>query len=328
MALKMDVRWTRGQLRDYTDRLITERYQGSAFEKYLRGLLAIPGGPLTGTDSSGLMDAVLYTYAAFCPERDWRDAMPGAVSVELAHTAWELMDKILDDERPDGVDDWDASQVMNAAMALNSLTVFPAHSLATRGFSPARVARCVDGVSLMCATVAATNHLDLVAESVADPTLDLALEVTIGKSEPIGYVIGHVGAGLATDDAAVISRMTEFGGAVGIYHAICNDLSDVLPGDMRKSDVRRRKKTLPIVYLMTQTPDDRFKEEKRLLRANTPMRPEEEVSIRQALVDSGAIDYTSVVAESYRLQALRIASSLQDRADLTDLLQALGISDL
>ena len=313
-------------LQVYVDSLVGAHYGDRPFGAYLRTILRIPGFILSNEEASGLMSGVLLTFHAVAPERDWQDVIPAVAAVELTHNAWELLDKILDDEPLSSLIEWDISHVSNAIGALQMLANFALLDLPSRGFSPQRVSSCLRGISEMCARVAEANHLDLVAEHIPNPTWDLGMEVTRGKSAPIDQVIGPIGAGLATDDPVIVQRCTELGSAVGIYLALVNDLNDCMPGHEFKSDVRRRKKTLPIVYLMINTRPGEYEQEKQILRGIGPMAPEDEARVRAALAKCGAIEYGGVLAEAHRLKAQSLAESLAHRADLSRVMKAFRIA--
>ena len=185
--------------------------------------------------------------------------------------------------------------------------------------------RCIHAISSACYRITEANHLDLRAEGADNPSLELADQITTAKSAPIDQLIGPIVTGLATDDAEMVQTFTDFGAAVGAYAALNNDLNDALPESSHKSDVRRRKKTFPIVFLMTQTPEGSYEEEKVWLRSTHPMLPEQEAQIRHALVESGAVDYTSVLAEAYRHKARNLLRPLEEKMDVSQILSVFGI---
>ncbi|MBI4338438.1 MAG: polyprenyl synthetase family protein [Chloroflexi bacterium] len=315
----------RGQVRDYTDRLVAQECGIAPFAQYLRSLLGLPGLLLSEHGGSGLVPATLLTFNALAPGRDPADAVPGAAAGELFYTAFQVLDKVIDDEVPQGAVDWDPLSAANAVAALQSISYVAALDVGKRGFPPEKVARCIRALSTAYNRVAETQHLDRLSEAMPDPTLDLALQITVGKSAPIDQAIGQIGAGLATDDPEVVRGLTEFAADIGIHWALVNDLNDVLPGNIHKSDVRRRKKSLPIVFFLTQTPQGKYEAEKRCLRATHPIAPEEEAEIRTALVESGAVDYTAVLAESYRIKAGKALDRFGRRFDLSRLRASVGV---
>ena len=319
----MDLHGARGAVREYVAWLLEEQCALPEFRDYLGGLLQIPGLVLSEYGGSGVMTGALLAFHAVCPDRDWRDVIPGVAAGELLYTTFQLIDKAIDGEVPEGAEDWDPEAVCNASTVIQTLSFRALLELRERRFSHKQIEHCIRHMCSGCARVAEAQHLDHLAERIQNPTLELAHRIATGKSASIDQIIGQIGAGLGTDDAEIVGAFTEFSAALGVYSALANDLNDALPENTHKADVRRRKKTLPIVYLMSQTPSGEYVKEKCQLRSSDSIPLNEEIAIRQALLDSGAIDYTSVVAESYRLKAQHILRSVEDRVDVSPLISTL-----
>jgi geranylgeranyl pyrophosphate synthase len=313
----------RREVSGYANKLLGDQCNLPEFRECLRKLLQIPGLVLSPQGGSGLVSGVLLAFNAVCPDRDWKDVVPGVVAGELFYTTFQLLDKVIDGEIPMGVENWDPETVCNAASVVQVMAYMALLGLRERGFAHEQVEQCIRRMSNACTRVAEAQHLDRLAERIESPTLELAFQITIGKSASIDQIIGGIGAGLGTEDPEIVRAFTEFGGALGIYSALTNDLNDVLPKNMHKADVRRRKKTLPIVYLVSQTSSESYVKEKQCLRSSRPISVEEEAMIRRALVESGAVDYTSVVAESYRRKARNALRSLEGRMDVSLLLSTM-----
>jgi geranylgeranyl pyrophosphate synthase len=103
---------------------------------------------------------------------------------------------------------------------------------------------------------------------------------------------------------------------------ITNDMRDVLPQEgaddagngeeaiiKPKTDIQRRKRTLPIVYTLREESDDPNPLQKAF---SAPAgEDEDEESLRQAIVDAGGLDFANRVLELYQEDADEILAELE-----------------
>ncbi|MFE4712812.1 polyprenyl synthetase family protein [Paenibacillus sp. NPDC056722] len=139
------------------------------------------------------------------------------------------------------------------------------------------------------------------------------LEMCKKKSGALVVMCCLMGTALATNEYHEI--VEEYSSYVGIAAQISNDINDLIHFD-KKSDLRLKKKTLPILFLLQQ--NDEKSELLRKYFANQVdytelIKCKEEVS--QILIDSGALVYANAVKEMYKEKARTVMKSLPIHED-------------
>ena len=97
MGQPLELTYAKGEVRAYVDRLLEDQGHLLPFRDYLRELLQLSGFILSETAGSGLVAGALVTFSVVCPQRDWRDVIPGVAAGELLHNSLMLLDKVIDD---------------------------------------------------------------------------------------------------------------------------------------------------------------------------------------------------------------------------------------
>lgn len=122
----------------------------------------------------------------------------------------------------------------------------------------------------------------------------------------------QVGAAVATDEAAVIGLAATFGSHVGVVAQLLNDLAGVEPGAAgRGTDLRRRKKTLPVAFALRCAGEEGLPEVLAWYRGE-PTSIGDEEWLAGVLRDLGALHYTWVVADAHRREALATVRRLAE----------------
>jgi geranylgeranyl diphosphate synthase type I len=133
--------------------------------------------------------------------------------------------------------------------------------------------------------------------------------MTRRKSGSLLAMACEVGAALASDDQQTLETFRSFGTHLGVVAQLLNDLVGVDPSltaEERGTDLRRRKKSLPVAYAL------RCAREEAILPvlewyarpAGDAGRPGEEERVVQVMSDLGALHYAWVVADAHRREAL------------------------
>jgi len=183
--------------------------------------------------------------------------LPGAVAVELVHNFSLLHDDVMDRDtmRRHRPTVWAVWGVPSAILTGDALLALAQEVLLESG-SPHRAA---------AGTLLATATRDLVRGQVQDlafeqrtaVTLDECLDMVTGKTGALLSASAAIGAVLAGAPAATTGALASFGAHVGIAFQIVDDLLGIWgdPGVTGKpvySDLRARKKTLPMTYAAGQ----------------------------------------------------------------------------
>jgi geranylgeranyl pyrophosphate synthase len=232
-----------------------------------------------------------------------------AAAVELAVAAIDVADEIIDDEWQG--DARSRARAVNASVALSFMGQACAGKLAELlGASRAgRIARIIgDGSLGSCAG----QDLDLLLE-YTDASDEQAYAMTQRKSGGLVAMAFKVGAAVATDDERVVDAAGTLGWHIGTTAQLLNDLQDVgADPNMRKGDIRRGKRTLPIAYALQCALEEDKTEMVAALGADAALSTEDENVLVERMHDLGAQQYTWTVAQAQRHQALTALRTLAD----------------
>jgi geranylgeranyl pyrophosphate synthase len=227
--------------------------------------------------------------------------------VEFAVAAIDVADDLVDDEW-----DWTAEQrrrAVNASLALSALAQRCALDL-VEPLGAARAGNVAQHVAQASFVSCAGQDLDLRLEAVAEVSEQQAHDMTREKSGSLVAMACQVGAAVATDDAEILEAMGRFGAHVGIMAQLENDLAGVDGGRKRGSDIRRRKKTLPVAYALRCAEEEDLPEILSWYRGIPPVRDLDEERVVSAIRETGALHYAWVVADAHRGEAVRILLDL------------------
>jgi geranylgeranyl pyrophosphate synthase len=174
---------------------------------------------------------------------DWRPALPAAVAAELYATALDLCDDLEDGDRSEPIERHGPAIVLNLSTALLALT----HSALEPSTSHESVAcrRAQDALWEGLAVATGGQHLDLAAAGAAPLPIEDCLDIARRKGGALVEACCRAGAAFATADPQLIELFGRLGRSLGLVGQLDNDMHDA--GDSaRKSDLARRKQTVPI----------------------------------------------------------------------------------
>ncbi|MGH3498359.1 MAG: polyprenyl synthetase family protein [Nocardioidaceae bacterium] len=183
--------------------------------------------------------------------------VPGAVAVELVHNFSLVHDDVMDHDetrrhRRTVWAVWGTSTAILAGDAMLSL----AHEVL---LDP----ELEHGEAAGRLLASATRELirgqvqDLAFESRADVSLDACLDMAAGKTGALLSASAAVGAVLADASPAVVEALAAYGSHLGIAFQLVDDLLGIwgdpaVTGKPVFSDLRARKCTLPVTYVLEQ----------------------------------------------------------------------------
>jgi geranylgeranyl diphosphate synthase type I len=193
-------------------------------------------------------------------------AVPAACAVELIHNFSLVHDDIQDGSqtrrgRRAVWDIWGLAQGINVGDGLFALAHLALHHLSDRGVSPGRLQAASLALDRACLALCEGQFFDMTFEDRLDVDLDQYLWMIRRKTAALLATATQVGAILATDDAQAIEQCYRFGEHLGLAFQIQDDVlgtwgDEQVTGKSAASDIRDRKKTLPVVYALNQ-PEDR-----------------------------------------------------------------------
>ncbi|MCK4964408.1 MAG: polyprenyl synthetase family protein, partial [Dehalococcoidia bacterium] len=190
----------------------------------------------------------------------WHKALPAAVGMELMHNFSLIHDDIQDDDverrhRPTVWSIWGKPQAINAGDALATIAGLALLGLAHRGIPAGKQLLTHKLMYEACLTTIEGQYLDISYESRFDILVSDYLEMTERKTAALISHSLEVGALLGSDDEAVIRGLSRVGWNLGLAFQVRDDILGIW-GDEKKtgkpwgSDIRHRKKSLPIAYAL------------------------------------------------------------------------------
>jgi geranylgeranyl diphosphate synthase, type I len=258
---------------------------------------------------------------------DYRAALPGAAAVELGHNFSLVHDDIEDADterrhRPTLWAIWGVPLAINAGDALFALSRLALYRLLD-GFSERRVLALMRVYDETCLALCEGQYLDISFERRSDVTVDAYLEMIGKKTAALVGASVQAGAILATDDPDVVEAYRRFGYALGMAFQMADDVKGTFwasaqSGKPEAGDVRKRKKTLPLVWALEHASDDDSARLHRLYadgiratdgrgptpQSDAPMTDEAVIEVLAILERSGAREHALAEARRYRDEAL------------------------
>lgn len=253
-----------------------------AVEAEMRATIHIPEGPLRPFYGMmayhlGWLDAefqsvearrgkgirpVLCLLACQAAGGDWERAVPAAAAIELTHNFSLIHDDIEDGDverrgRPTVWRLWGVPQAINAGDGLFVIARRAFHRLADRGVEPETVQQVIAWYDEACLALCEGQYLDLCFEERMGVTLEEYMQMIRGKTASLLVAALRIGSRLATADTRLVETYAHFGEHLGIAFQLVDDIlglwgDEVVTGKPAGNDLRRRKKTLPVVYALEQ----------------------------------------------------------------------------
>jgi geranylgeranyl diphosphate synthase type I len=225
---------------------------------------------------------------------DPHNALPASAAVELIHNFSLIHDDIQDEsDTRRGRDTvwalWGEAQAINAGDAMFTLAHLALQRLAERGLPFDRVAAAYLTLDQANLALCLGQHLDLDFESRLDVDTNAYMMMIRGKTAALLGSAGQLGALVASPDPGVAEHYRRLGEGLGLAFQIQDDVLGIwgradVTGKPVADDVRRRKKSLPIVYVLGRQ-NDPDAERLRMLYEQTAL-SEEDVAEAVAILDS------------------------------------------
>ncbi len=238
---------------------------------------------------------------------DWRDALPAASAVELLHNYTLIHDDIEDRDRTRRGREtlwslWGLAQAINAGDALYAIAYLALLRLSERGVPPERMSLAVQSFAAGSLRVTEGQALDIAFEQDAEVDEATYLAMIAGKTAALLSLSCELGGIVAGASPEVLAALREFGFALGIAFQMQDDLLGLWgdpqhTGKPAGADLRRRKKTLPILHGLAHSAE---------LRALLAQPVAEDATVQRALQlleQVGSRAYTEQRAADYYARA-------------------------
>lgn len=189
-----------------------------------------------------------------------RRALPAAAAIELTHNFTLIHDDIEDGDaerrhRPTLWKLWGIPQAINTGdglFALSRLVLWDVLAEGVEGDIAARLGALLDRT---CLVIAEGQYLDISFEGRSDISVAMYLDMISCKTAALMACAAEMGARLGTRDTETISRLRDFGYAMGIAFQVRDDLLGIWAttaelGKTPSGDIYHRKKSLPILHAL------------------------------------------------------------------------------
>jgi geranylgeranyl diphosphate synthase type I len=189
-------------------------------------------------------------------------ALTAAAAVELIHNFSLIHDDIEDNSRTRRGRAtvwaiWGEPQAINAGDGLFVLARNALLKLSEQGVSHPTIFAALERLDQTCLALCQGQCLDMSFEQTLAVDLEAYLEMIEGKTAALLACSGYLGGLIATDNRAKAEVFWQLGRALGMAFQIQDDLlgiwgQEVVTGKPAGDDLRRRKKSLPVVYALNQ----------------------------------------------------------------------------
>lgn len=242
---------------------------------------------------------------------EWSRAMPGAIAVELVHNFSLVHDDIQDQSltrrgRPTLWSRWGTAQAINAGDALFALAQLTVLRLDE---SVSKEAALEAGKILQetCLSLTQGQYLDLSYEQRRDLSVADYWPMVSGKTAALLSASTFIGALCAQADPLTCQSYQRFGELLGLAFQVQDDMLGIwgdaaLTGKSTASDLAAGKKTLPVLYALSQ--GGAFAEQWN----GKGVTPAKVKSLSEQLEAEGARAFVSQQAEQLTKQALETLS--------------------
>jgi geranylgeranyl diphosphate synthase, type I len=253
----------------------------------------------------------------------YRDALPGAAAVELGHNFSLVHDDIEDGDRerhhrPTLWAIWGVPLAINAGDAMFALSRLALYRLMDGGqFDDRKLLNLMRIYDETCLALCEGQYLDITFERQDEISVEAYLEMIGKKTAALLGASVQAGAILATDDPDVVEAYRRFGYDLGMAFQMADDVkgsfwASAESGKPEAGDIRKRKKTLPVVWALAHAADaDRARLREIYARKpphdgtgialdDEPISDDRVTEVLAILERSGAREHTLAEARRYR----------------------------
>ncbi len=249
-----------------------------------------------------------------------RQALPAAAAVEIVHNFSLVHDDI--EDRSDTRHGrrtvwslWGDAQAINVGDALFALAHLALQRLSQYGVTLDRVSSALRILDETCLALCQGQYLDMAFESNLDVNVEAYMRMIAGKTAALLGCAAQLGALIAPVEAATVERYERIGSTMGLAFQIQDDVLGIwgdtaLTGKPVADDIRSRKQTLPILYVLQGTGNGLAQRLRALYEQNALA--ESDVAEAVAILDAaGARAYAEDLANHYVDQSLRELEAAQ-----------------
>ena len=244
---------------------------------------------------------------------DWERALPAAVALELVHNFSLIHDDIQDGDverrhRSTLWYLWGRRKAITAGNALLNYALATLGRLAEWGFPLETRLRASSLLSERCLEMIEGQYLDLYYEDRLDIGVEDYLKLVSLKTGALFQCSTELGALLAGRSEDTVQWMARCGHSLGLAFQIRDDIlgiwgSSAATGKAAGNDIRRRKKSLPVVYALERASGADRQEIRRIYSQRTIDAPDVE-RVLSILEGVEAREHSQALARAKASEAL------------------------
>lgn len=229
-----------------------------------------------------------------------------ASALELLHTASLLHDDVVDESNMRrGV------KSLNAVYSNRIAILTGDYLLSTSLYNVALTKNneIIEGLSQLGRTLSTGEMLQLELQHTGGFCEEKYIDVIRSKTASLFACCGRFGALSVGADARMVERFGRFGELLGVCFQIKDDIFDYFNSDVGKptgSDIREGKVTLPALYAMQNSTDEKVHNIADKLSRALPLSEDEISLLIDAAKSCGGIEYSLARIEEYKAEALAL----------------------
>jgi geranylgeranyl diphosphate synthase type I len=238
-----------------------------------------------------------------------QDALPLAAAIEMVHNFTLIHDDIEDNDlerrgRPTAWAIWGKPLAINVGDFLYTLAYDCIYQLDPTKFVSERIFAVQRLITTACLQLTIGQDLDLRFEQTHDVSTNMYIDMVYKKTGALLEAAIVSGASLGSSDKAVIGHYREFAQNIGIAFQVRDDILGIWgdsaqTGKSSDNDLRRKKKTLPVIYTLNKSVGGRREQLQKLYVNLEPLTDTEIEFVRESLDWADAYDYAQQTAASY-----------------------------
>jgi geranylgeranyl pyrophosphate synthase len=246
-----------------------------------------------------LLPVIVYESIGSSPEK----ALPLCASLQFFMTAGDVFDDVEDDDAPLSLSSrYGMAITNNIATTLLVLGEKAIAGLKEKKVNDSKIVRILDTINHYYLKACTGQHLDLSYGNKLDISENEYLDILSLKSASQIECACYTGALLATDNNKLLGLFKNFGYNLGMMLQITNDIAGIIS----KKDIINKKITFPVIFALSQTESTvHDKLEQYYGKQNGNELSSDQVS--DILSETGAMHYSAIITESYRLSAKEAA---------------------
>ena len=253
----------------------------------------------------------ILTYASL--SNAYEKAIPLAASIELIHNFTLIHDDIEDrDElrrhRPTLWKLFGEAHAINAGDGMHALSNVAALKLIDKNVSPEKVVEIMKILNTAVLELCEGQFLDMSFEKRKKISMKEYLEMIGKKTAALISASCYTGAILGTENKELQERFKNFGYNIGISFQIVDDIIGIWgkeekTGKPEKSDIEKKKKSMPIVYAFEKASKE---DVDKLIKiySKREIKREDRENVVEILEKINAKEECKKLAESYKKQAI------------------------